>query len=205
MLTGQAPPIYVTVESSGVPTWVQITTLVIALLALAVSSLQFATNRIEQKRSRPNIKCEIVYGEKFYLGGPEPQRAVAVNVQNLGAEATKLNFLGVSTENSLVNGLNCLLDRTGKRIQSEEYARTIEPYSSAGFHVDASMIDADEVHVTASFGHGVVARADVGRDKSRMAIIEYPRRAIKWYAPWRRLNTKDVSQLRVSFRGKKAS
>lgn len=183
-ITQAPPPIYVTVQPAGIPTWLQVATLLVALLALFVSGLQFVLNRQHQKQSRPNIRCSVSFTDKLHTG--RGMRKVAIlHVANLGAEATKLKFFDISTDRMLINGFNSLLDDDGTKTTNNEHTRTIDSYSSESFYVDAHQIEDNEIEVFASFGHGVTISSVVTLNQ-RTEVQTVISKSKHWYTPWRK-------------------
>lgn len=186
MFLSQGQPVELVVQMKGTPIWLTITTLAVSGLALAVSALQYLTNRAESMRVRPDIRMSVLYSDHIQLGAPTLLKLVAVDVWNKGREATKIEQLWAFGDSSALNGLNNLVDGTTgirlTRLEHQRVSRTIEGFSSESFYIDGNAVDEERFTVMATFGHGLSITQVVELNQPGSSATK---RTLSW-RPWTR-------------------
>ncbi|MGW7385184.1 hypothetical protein [Streptomyces sp. NPDC054794] len=125
-----------------------IASLVVSIVAVAISLSQALLAKRESSRSRPNVKVLGVFGDGFIRGG-QPMRALLLYVFNTGREETELSNVNITSANVTLVGAYSLF--AGPPLPCR-----IPGHSMQTWTFDASAVEdaATAVTVHAEFGHG---------------------------------------------------
>ncbi|MEV4918637.1 hypothetical protein AB0K47_17700 [Streptomyces tirandamycinicus] len=138
-------------ETSVVPLILSIASLIVAVIAVAISLSQARLAKRESERARPNVAMSAFFTDNLAHAAGSRVRAVGVSIKNTGREDTELASIWIYSERTMLNGThNRLADK------DPTLPHRINGHSETQWIFDGTNIedDASEVTVVAKLGHG---------------------------------------------------
>ncbi|MEU3340007.1 hypothetical protein [Streptomyces sp. NPDC006668] len=129
-----------------------VASLIVSIVAVAISLSQARLAKRESDRSRPNVKLSAIFTDHLARGSVhETARAVLISVSNTGREETELASLFITSERTILVGTNNRFPDGGPALPYR-----IAGHSQQHWEIDASAVEeaANAVTITARFGHG---------------------------------------------------
>lgn len=154
--TTTPPPIHVTINQSDSP--LAVVSIVIALLALAVSILRSRADSKEQRRHHPNVEATATFVSNL-ISGKFSGKAIVLSISNTGLEPTTVEFVLLTTDHSGVNGQHKVID-------GPPIPHRLDGHSGESWGIDAGLIDVPNVTIAVTLGHGLVLLGNCHLDDS---------------------------------------